>query len=142
MVNYVKKTPENSIVNSKRSVTLTWVGGKLGELPRFTIMFLGVGRCVPLDRDVRPLRSIFRVDGEPLFQTGFCIRLDGFCGAFGFAYAAVDAFIGMNDQHVLALIEAVDGAHLNAVHIFALDAIFGDDVGHIGVFQSAFLVVS
>jgi hypothetical protein len=36
----------------------------------------------------------------------------------------------MDDEHVLALIEAVDGANLDAVHVFALNAIVRDDVGH------------
>jgi hypothetical protein len=36
----------------------------------------------------------------------------------------------MDDQHVLALVEAVDGADLNAVGIFAFDAGFSDDVSH------------
>jgi hypothetical protein len=36
----------------------------------------------------------------------------------------------MDDQHVLALVEAVHGADLDAVGIFALDAGFSDDVGH------------
>jgi hypothetical protein len=37
----------------------------------------------------------------------------------------------MNDEHVLAFIEAVDRADLDAVHILALDAILGDDIGHL-----------
>jgi hypothetical protein len=102
-------------------------------------MFLGIGWRIPLDRNVWPLGGIFRVDGQPLFQTGFRIRLDGLSRAFRFAHAAIDALIRMDDKHVLALIEAVDGADLHAIHIFALDAIFSDDVGHIGVFQSDFL---
>jgi hypothetical protein len=36
----------------------------------------------------------------------------------------------MDDEHVLALVEAVHGAHFDAVHVLALDAGFGDDVGH------------
>jgi hypothetical protein len=36
----------------------------------------------------------------------------------------------MDDEHVLAFIEAVDGADLDAVHVLALDAVFGDDVSH------------
>jgi hypothetical protein len=36
----------------------------------------------------------------------------------------------MNDEHVLALVETVDRAYLDAVHVFALDAIFSDDVSH------------
>jgi hypothetical protein len=37
----------------------------------------------------------------------------------------------MDDEHVLAFIEAVDRAHLDAVHVFAFDAVLGDDVGHV-----------
>jgi hypothetical protein len=49
----------------------------------------------------------------------------------------------MDDQHVRAFIEAVDRTNFHAVHIFALDAIFRDDVGHgsslcFGAFASAF----
>jgi hypothetical protein len=36
----------------------------------------------------------------------------------------------MDDQHVLALVEAVDGADFNAVGIFAFDTGFSDDVSH------------
>jgi hypothetical protein len=36
----------------------------------------------------------------------------------------------MDDEHVLAFVEAVHGAHFNAVGVFALDAILCDDVGH------------
>jgi hypothetical protein len=36
----------------------------------------------------------------------------------------------VNDEHVLAFIEAVDWTDLDAVHVFALDAVVGDDVSH------------
>jgi hypothetical protein len=36
----------------------------------------------------------------------------------------------MDDQHVLALVEAVDRTDFNAVHELALDAGVGDDIGH------------
>jgi hypothetical protein len=36
----------------------------------------------------------------------------------------------MDHQHVLALVEAVDGADLNAIGILAFDAGFSDDVSH------------
>jgi hypothetical protein len=36
----------------------------------------------------------------------------------------------MDDEHVLAFVEAVDGADLDAIHVLALDAILGDDIGH------------
>jgi hypothetical protein len=36
----------------------------------------------------------------------------------------------MDDQHVVALVETVHGANLNAIGIFAFDAGFSDDVSH------------
>jgi hypothetical protein len=36
----------------------------------------------------------------------------------------------MDDEHVLAFIEAVDWTHLDAIHVFAFDAGFVDDVSH------------
>jgi hypothetical protein len=36
----------------------------------------------------------------------------------------------MNDEHVLALIKAIDGTDLDAVGVFAHDAFVVDDVGH------------
>jgi hypothetical protein len=36
----------------------------------------------------------------------------------------------VDDEHVLALIETIHRADFDAVHVFALDAIFSDDVGH------------
>jgi hypothetical protein len=39
----------------------------------------------------------------------------------------------MDHQHVLALVEAIDGADLNAIGVFAFDAGFSDDVSHPGL---------
>jgi hypothetical protein len=39
----------------------------------------------------------------------------------------------MDDEHILALVETVHGAHLDTVQILALDAAFGDDVGQLSV---------
>jgi hypothetical protein len=44
----------------------------------------------------------------------------------------------MDDEHVLALVETIHRAYLNAVHVFALDAIFSDDVGHERSFEGLF----
>jgi hypothetical protein len=35
----------------------------------------------------------------------------------------------MNDEHILSLVETIDGANLHAIHKFALDAGFIDDIG-------------
>src|SRR5262249_57961651 len=36
----------------------------------------------------------------------------------------------MDDEHILALVEAVHGADLDAIHVFAFDTGFVDDVSH------------
>jgi hypothetical protein len=64
------------------------------------------------------------------FAHRFGVRLDRLGRTFRFAHATIDALVGMDDEHVLASIEAVDRANLHAVHILALDAVLGDDVGH------------
>ena len=43
---------------------------------------------------------------------------------------AINAFIRVNDEHVLALIEAIDRANLDTIHVFALDAGIDDNIGH------------
>ena len=52
---------------------------------------------------------------------------------FRFAHSAIDALVRVDDEHVLAFVEAIDGTDLDAVHVFAFDACFNDDVGHAGV---------
>jgi hypothetical protein len=60
----------------------------------------------------------------------FCVRLDCVDRAFRLANTAIDAFIRVDDEHVLALVEAVDGTYLHAVHVLTFDTAFIDDVGH------------
>src|SRR6266496_3002405 len=48
----------------------------------------------------------------------------------GDAHRAIDAFVRVDHQHVRPLVEAIDGADIDAVGVFALDAAFHDDVGH------------
>src|SRR5215471_17781419 len=50
--------------------------------------------------------------------------------ALGLAHPAVDALVGVDDEHVLALVEAVDRAYLDAIGVLALDAAVVDDIGH------------
>jgi len=42
----------------------------------------------------------------------------------------------MNDEHVLALVEAVHGTHFDAVHEFAAYAALVDDVGQLRVLSA------
>ena len=50
--------------------------------------------------------------------------------AFGDADGAVDAFVRVDDEEVRALAKRIDGAHVDAVGVLAVDAGFGDDEGH------------
>jgi hypothetical protein len=56
--------------------------------------------------------------------------------ALGDAHRAVDALVGLDDQHVRPLAEAIDRADVDAVGVLALDAGFNDDVSHRGRRQS------
>src|SRR5215472_8238914 len=40
---------------------------------------------------------------------------------------------GWDDEHVLALVETIHWAHLDAVHCFATNAVVVDDVGHLSL---------
>src|SRR6516225_1704477 len=83
-------------------------------------------------RNIWPDSCVFRIQRQPFLKPGFAISLDSIDGAFRFANATVDAFVRMDDEHVLALVEAVHGAHLDAVHGFAANAAIVDDVGQLG----------
>ena len=100
------------------------------EFRRFAVPLLGVGRRFPFERDIRPGFREFRVNLQPSLKPRFGIGPDGVHRAFRLADPAIDAFVGMDDQHVLALVEAIDRADLDAVHILAAYASFRDDVGH------------
>jgi hypothetical protein len=43
----------------------------------------------------------------------------------------------VDDEHILALVEAVHGTHLDAVHVFAHDAFVVDDVGQLSVLSAS-----
>jgi hypothetical protein len=73
---------------------------------------------------------IFGIDAEPFFESGLGVRPDCVDRAFWLADTAIDAFIRVDDEHVLALIEAVDGTYLHAVHVLTFDTALIDDVGH------------
>ena len=92
--------------------------------------FLGVGRRLALNRDVWPLAGELLIETQPFFDSRLCIRLDRVDRAFGLAHPAIDAFVGVDDEHVLALIEAINRADFHAIHQLTFDAVLVDDVGH------------
>src|SRR5690606_19762261 len=68
------------------------------------------------------------VVGPPLGQVVFVEdRLDG---AHRFARAAIDTFVGVDVQHAVALIDAVDRTLVDARAVLQVYAGLGDDVRH------------
>jgi hypothetical protein len=83
-----------------------------------------------LGRDIRPCFREFPVYFQPLLSSRLCIWLDRVNRALGLAHATVDTLVRMDDEHIIAFIEAVDRTNFNTIGVFALDAIFINDVGH------------
>src|SRR6185295_14688000 len=121
----------SSGVKSTGLLPLAGVGREvLGVLVRDFLPVVRVGRRGALAGDVRPFQREFGIQLQPLVGLGIGIRHDRLGRAFRLADPAVDALVRVDDEHVLALVEAVHGADFDAVHVLALDAGFGDDVGH------------
>ena len=55
---------------------------------------------------------------------------------FRLAHPAIDAFVRVDYEHVLALVEAVHRAHFDAVHRFAPNTCLVDDVGQLSVLSA------
>src|SRR5437879_19208 len=90
------------------SLTFSRIGTeKLVELAVDALPLIGIGRRIAFARDVRPRRGVLAVDVEPFLGDGLAIGHNGLGGTFRLAYPAIDTFVGVNDEHVLALVEAV-----------------------------------
>ena len=113
------------------SITRARIGRKVLELVRLSLPLLPVGRGGFFDLNIWPDFRVFRIQRQPFLEPWFGISLDGIDGTFRFANATVDAFVRMDDEHILALVEAVHGAHSDAVHGFAANAALVDDVGQL-----------
>ena len=98
------------------------------ELVRLPLPLLPVGRGCFFDRNIWPDFRVFRIQRQPFINSWFGISFDGIDGTFRFADATVDAFVRVDDKHILALVEAVYGAHGDAVHGFAANAAIFDNV--------------
>ena len=59
------------------------------------------------------------------------VRLDRIDRTFWLANPAIDTFVGMDDQHVLALVEAIHGADFYTIHQLTFDATLIDYIGHL-----------
>src|SRR5262245_23563380 len=113
------------------SITRAGIRREVLKFVRLALPLLRVSRGSLFDRDIRPSFRIICVKLQPILRARFGIRLDCLNRSFWLAHAAIDTLVRMNDEHVLTLVETIDGADLHAVHKFALDATLVDDVGQL-----------
>ena len=99
---------------------------------RLAVVLLGQWIMRACFGDLWPCSAVLVVELEPTCEI---ITLVSVCSysisrAFWLANAAVDAFIWVYNQHVVALVETIHWAYADAVHVFAFDAVVYDHVGH------------
>jgi hypothetical protein len=124
--------------NRSRSIIARLFAEISYEFVEDSVPAVGVRRTLALFQNIWPLFGEFPIQLEPAtFRHRIRIREYRFRRTFRNADATVDTFIRMNDEHVFTHIEAVDGANLDTVLIFALDAIIGHDMGHSGSFATS-----
>jgi hypothetical protein len=95
-----------------------------------TIKAFGILGGFTFNCDVWPFGGVFSVDLKPFVEARLGVWLYGVSWAFRLANATINAFIWMDNQHVFAFVEAIHRANFDAIHIFAFDAVFSDDVSH------------
>jgi len=95
---------------------------------RLPLPLLRVGRRRFFDLNIWPNFRVFRIQRQPFLKPWVRIGLYGVHRAFRHANTAVNAFVRVDHQHVLTLVETIHGAHLDAVHGFAANAALIDDV--------------
>jgi hypothetical protein len=71
------------------------------------------------------------VEVEPFFEPWLRVGLDSVNRAFRLANAAIDAFVRVDDEHVLALVETVHRTNFDAVRVLATNAALVDDVSQL-----------
>ena len=109
-------------------VALARIWREILKLIRLTFPLFGIYRRVAFDRYIGPGFCVITVELEPLLGSVLGVGLDRFDRTFRLTYPTIDAFVGMDDEHVFALVETIDGAYLHAIHQLALDAGFIDDI--------------
>ena len=121
------------------SITATRIRRKQVGLVGLAFPLIRVGWRLAFDGDVRPNLSILGVDLQPLFESWFGIRLNRINRAFRLANTTIDAFVRVDDEHVLPLVETVHRTHLDTVHVLAANAAPIDDVGQLSLLSSEML---
>src|SRR4029079_1362853 len=110
---------------------------QMRELVPHVLPFVRIGgRGLALYDRLPQLRQLGVQSLERLLVLGHVVLgEDRLHRALRHAQRAVDAFVGIDHQEVGPFPEAVDGADVDAIGIFAANAALGDDVGHGGAMQ-------
>ena len=115
-----------------RLVAFTGIGTEVfSKFVRHVHEGIGIWGRRLFPRDVGPNCRVLAVEVEPLFGPWLRVGLDSVNRAFRLANTAIDAFVGMDDEHVFAFVEAVHRTDLDAVRVLAANAVLVDDVGHL-----------
>src|SRR6476620_10266571 len=117
-----------------RLVAFTGIGAEVfGKFVRHVHEGIGIWGRRLFPRDVGPNGRVLAVEVEPLFGPWLRVGLDSVNRAFRLANAAIDAFLGVDDEHVLAFVEAVHWANLDTVRVLATNAALVDDVSQLSL---------
>src|SRR5258708_10198251 len=123
--------PPGNVPRLWRLFALAGLGAEvLLELARLVLVGIGIRRRGTLAGDIRPFHRLVRVQLQPALSLGVRVGKDRLRRALRLAHSTVDALVGVDKRHVVALIKAIHRANFHAVHVFALDAVFRDDVSH------------
>src|SRR3989441_4630681 len=128
--------PYTTALGLSASITRAWIWREVLEFVRLPLPLLRVGRGRFFDCNIWPDFRVFRIQRQPFLKPRLGVGLDRVDRAFRLADPAIDAFVRVDDEHVLALVEAVHGAHVDAVHGFAANAALVDDVGQLSVLSA------
>jgi hypothetical protein len=115
------------------SIPCSGLGRKILEFVWLSIPLLPISWRRLFNHNIRPDFRVFRIQRQPFLKPRFGISLDRVDWALRLANTAIDAFVRVDDQHVLALVEAIHRAHLDAVHRFATNTVIVDDVGQLSL---------
>src|SRR4029450_2317812 len=96
--------PYTTALGLSASITRAGIWREILEFVRLPLPLLRVWRGRFFDRNIWPDFRVFRIQRQPFLKTGFAVSLDGIDGTFRFANATVDAFVRMDDEHILALV--------------------------------------
>jgi hypothetical protein len=95
-----------------------------------TLPLRRIVRRITLSGYVWPSGRILPVKLNPFFCGRFAIGDNRLYGAFRLTHATINTLVGIDDEHIGALIETIHRAHFDAIHVLAFDAGIVDDIGH------------